>query len=65
MNEAKRRFLLNALKIYDLVLIVGSFYLATFLLVHAAHGISLHDFMAMRIKLSNFLIFGIALFFCH
>ena len=65
VNEAKRRFLLNALKLYDLVLIVVSFYLATFLLVRAAHGVSLHDFLAMRIKLSNFLIFAIALFFCH
>ena len=65
MNEAKRRFLLNALKLYDLALIVVSFYLATFLLVRAAHDVSLHDFLAMRVKLSNFFIFGIALFLCH
>ena len=65
MNEAKRRFLLNALKLYDLGLIVVCFYLATFLLVHAAHNVSLHDFLAMRVKLSNFFIFGFALFLCH
>ena len=65
MNEARRRFLLNSLKLYDLGLIVVSFYLATFLLVHAAHNVSLHDFLAMRVKLSNFFIFGFALFLCH
>ena len=65
MNEAKRRFLLNSLKLYDLGLIVVSFYLATFLLVHAAHNVSLHNFLAMRVKLSNFFIFGFALFLCH
>ena len=65
MNEAKRRFLLNALKLYDLFLIVVCFYLATYLLVRAAHDVSLHDFLAMRVKLSNFFIFAIALFLCH
>ncbi len=65
MNEARRRFLLNSLKLYDLGLIVVSFYLATFLLVHAAHNVSLHNFLAMRVKLSNFFIFGFALFLCH
>jgi exopolysaccharide biosynthesis polyprenyl glycosylphosphotransferase len=65
VNEAKRRFLLNALKLYDLVLIMVSFYLATYLLVRAADDISLHDFLAMRVKLSNFFIFAIALFLCH
>jgi exopolysaccharide biosynthesis polyprenyl glycosylphosphotransferase len=65
VNEAKRRFLLNALKLYDLFLIVVSFYLATYLLVRAAHDVSLHDFLAMRVKLSNFFIFAIALFLCH
>ncbi|MFZ3217907.1 MAG: sugar transferase [Candidatus Acidiferrales bacterium] len=65
MNEVKRRFLLNALKIYDLGLIIASFGLATFLIVRSYHNVSLHDFLAMRVKLSNCAIFAMALFFCH
>jgi exopolysaccharide biosynthesis polyprenyl glycosylphosphotransferase len=65
VNEVKRRFLLNALKLFDLGLIVVSFGLATFLLVQADKGVSLPDFLAMRVKLSNCAIFAIALFFCH
>ena len=65
MNEAKRRFLLNALKLYDLGIIVVSFGLGTLLLVHAENKVSLHDFLAMRVKVSNIVIFAIALFCCH
>ncbi len=65
MNEAKRRFLLNALKLYDLGIIIVSFGLATFLLVHAENKVSLHDFLAMRVKVSNCVIFALALFCCH
>ncbi len=65
MNEAKRRFLLNTLKLYDLGIIVVSFGLATFLLVHAEHKVSLHDFLAMRVKVSNCAIFAVALICCH
>ena len=65
MNEAKRRFLLNVLKLYDLGIIMVSFGLATFLLVHAENKVSLHDFLAMRVKVSNFVVFALALFCCH
>jgi exopolysaccharide biosynthesis polyprenyl glycosylphosphotransferase len=65
VNEAKRRFLLNALKLYDLGIIIVSFGLATFLLVHAENKVSLHDFLAMRVKVSNCVIFALALFCCH
>lgn len=65
MNEVKRRFLLNALKLSDLVLIIASFYFATVLLVHAEQTVSLSNFLAMRVKLSNCGIFAIALLLCH
>jgi exopolysaccharide biosynthesis polyprenyl glycosylphosphotransferase len=65
VNEAKRRFLLNALKLYDLGIIVVSFGLATYLLVQAEHKVSLHDFLAMRVKVSNCAIFAVAMFCCH
>jgi exopolysaccharide biosynthesis polyprenyl glycosylphosphotransferase len=65
VNEAKRRFLLNTLKLYDLGIIVVSYALATFLLVHAENKVSLHDFLAMRVKVSNCAIFAVALVCCH
>jgi exopolysaccharide biosynthesis polyprenyl glycosylphosphotransferase len=65
VNEVKRRFLLNALKLFDLGLIVVSFGMATFLLVQTEKNVSLHDFLAMRVKLSNCAIFAVALFLCH
>ena len=65
MNEVKRRFLLNALKLFDLGLVMVSFGLATFLLVHSDKTASLRDFLAMRVKLSNCVIFAIALLLCH
>ena len=65
MNEVKRRFLLNALKMFDLGLIVVSFGLATVLLVHSYKGVSLGGFLAMRVKLSNCVIFAIALVLCN
>jgi exopolysaccharide biosynthesis polyprenyl glycosylphosphotransferase len=65
VNQVKRRFLLNALKLFDLGLVVVSFGLATFLRVHADHSVPLQNFLAVRVKLSNCMIFAIALFFCH
>ena len=65
MNKVKRSFLLNALKLFDLGLIVASFGLATFLLVHTDQSASLQNFLAMRVKLSNCAIFAFALFLCH
>lgn len=65
MNEGKRRFLLNALKLFDLGLIVVSFGLATVLLVRSYDSVSLGSFLAMRVKLSNCVIFAIALLLCH
>ena len=61
MNQAKRRFLLNALKLFDLGLIVISFGLAAFLRAN----VSLHHFLAIRVKLSNCVIFAIALYLCY
>src|ERR1700686_1176437 len=65
MNEVKRRFLYNALKLFDLGLIVVSFGLATFLLVHADRSSSLRNFLAIRVKLSNCAIFSAVLLLCY
>jgi exopolysaccharide biosynthesis polyprenyl glycosylphosphotransferase len=65
VNEVKRRLLLNALKLFDLGLIIASFGVATFLLVHLDRSVPLQDFLAMRVKLSNCAIFAVALLLCH
>ena len=65
MNEVKRKFLLGVLKLYDLGLVMLSFGLATLLLVSADRTVSLANFLSVRVKLSNFLIFLLALILCH
>ena len=65
MYEKKRRLLLNALKLLDLTLLVVAFGLATVLAVYADKGVSLEKFLALRVKLSNCAIFGVALFVWH
>jgi exopolysaccharide biosynthesis polyprenyl glycosylphosphotransferase len=57
MNEAKRRFLLIALKGFDMGLLVGSFLFATAFTVYLHHGTSLREVLAMRVKVGNFAIF--------
>jgi exopolysaccharide biosynthesis polyprenyl glycosylphosphotransferase len=57
MTEAKRRLLLNLLKLFDLGLLVVSFGLSA-VVVHLHHGLSLAQFLSMRIKLGNFVLFG-------
>jgi exopolysaccharide biosynthesis polyprenyl glycosylphosphotransferase len=56
VSEARRRFLLNALKLYDLGLLLGSFGLSI-LLVNLHRGPSLGRFFSLRIKLGNCLVF--------
>jgi exopolysaccharide biosynthesis polyprenyl glycosylphosphotransferase len=60
VSENKHRLPLNLLKILelvDLLIIVVSFGLTTILIVHAQHRVSLAAFLAMRTKISNFVIF--------
>ncbi len=58
MHEVRRRFLLNALKLFDLGLVVLSFGIATALVARADKRFSLAEFFSMRVKLSNCLIFA-------
>ena len=62
MNEAKRRLLMVALKLFDMSLLVGSFLLATAFSAYLHHGPSLREVLSMRVKIANFAIFiGIVL----
>ncbi len=58
MNEAKRNFLLAALKLSDLALLLAAYILATVLVVHAHPGMSLALFLSMRVKLENLVLFS-------
>jgi len=65
MNALHRKLLLIFLKVGDLVLATVAFGLATFLLVNFSTGPTFSGFLSMRIKLANFLVFGVALLAWH
>jgi exopolysaccharide biosynthesis polyprenyl glycosylphosphotransferase len=65
MIYLRRRLLLEAAKLFDLVLMVCSFALATVLVVHATPAISLAQFLSMRIKVVNFVLFACFLLVWH
>jgi exopolysaccharide biosynthesis polyprenyl glycosylphosphotransferase len=57
MNEAKRRFMLGGLKLFDVALMVVSFGLSTVLLLHRDHAVGFEQFLSIRVKLSNCITF--------
>ncbi len=57
MTEARRRLLLNALKLFDLALVTAALALSV-TLVFARPGLPLADLLSVRIKLANLLLFG-------
>jgi len=65
MTTIRRQILLYAVKLFDLVLMVGSFLLATLLIVRGSGAMSLSDFFAMRIKVGNFVLFCALLVLWH
>jgi len=65
VNVTNRRILLACLKVYDLVLLTVSYALATLLAVEVSHSVSFREFLSMRIKISNCLIFAGALLVWH
>jgi exopolysaccharide biosynthesis polyprenyl glycosylphosphotransferase len=65
VNVIHRRILLLLLKFFDLFVTTASYGLATYLLVSVDHGRSFSGFLSIRIKLSNFVIFAVALLAWH
>jgi len=57
MNEAKRRFLVSGLKLFDISQMILSFGLATILVVHWDERDRLEHFLSIRVKLSNCVTF--------
>jgi len=65
MNDAKRRFMLGGLKLFDLVLMGVSFGLATILLLHWDRSVDFEHFLSIRVKLSNCVTFAFILLTWH
>lgn len=61
----KHRLPIGALKLFDVGLLVISFAIATILIVHEQGTTLLGDFLSMRTKVVNFLIFGLLLLISH
>ena len=64
MND-RHRPSMNFLKLFDIVLVVLAFGLSTVFIVQEEQRVSLAQFFSLRAKVSDFVIFGLALFLCH
>jgi len=58
----RRRILLKAYKLFDLLVMMGSFALATWMTYYHSGPISFDEFLSMRIKVQNFVLFVCLLF---
>jgi exopolysaccharide biosynthesis polyprenyl glycosylphosphotransferase len=65
MNEIKRRVVLSAQKFFDLGLTVLSFGLASYWMLRGGSGMPLAGLLSVKVKLSDCVIFTIALLLCH
>jgi exopolysaccharide biosynthesis polyprenyl glycosylphosphotransferase len=65
MNEAKRRFMLGGIKLFDISQLILSFGLATILVAYSQGGVSLEQFLSIRVKLSNCVVFASILLAWH
>ena len=66
MNTAKRRLYLGMLKVFNLGLMIAAFGIVTVLLVpNEDGGMPLTDFLSVRVKLINFVIFCLVLLAWH
>jgi exopolysaccharide biosynthesis polyprenyl glycosylphosphotransferase len=61
----RHRLPLGLFKLLDIMLVVISYGLATMLIVRAQNKTALSEFLSLRLKVSNLLIFFLALLICH
>jgi exopolysaccharide biosynthesis polyprenyl glycosylphosphotransferase len=59
------RLSMHFLKLFDTLLVALAFGLSTVFVVHAEQTVSLTQFLSMRTKVSDFVIFALTLFLCH
>ena len=57
MSNFRRKILLMAYKLSDMLIMIGSFMAATIIVSHEVKTISLEQFLHMRIKIVNFVLF--------
>jgi len=65
MNKAKRRFLFNALKVFDVCQMTLAFALTTRLVAQRSAGTGFEQFLSIRVSLSNCFMFGFLLLIWH
>ena len=65
MSPIRRRLLLGSLKLFDLVLMTGCFFLAAAADLNPGNSLTLEQFLAMRISLLNFVLFSLLLWVWH
>ncbi|MFZ0519481.1 MAG: sugar transferase [Candidatus Acidiferrales bacterium] len=65
MNETKRRVIVTSLKFFDVGLIMLSFTVASVWMIYAGRPISIERLLAVRVKLSDCVIFALALLASH
>ncbi len=65
MNTTKRRLSVGALKIFNLGMVIAAFAIATLLQADHQHGLTLAEFLSMRVKLINLVNFTLLLFVWH
>jgi exopolysaccharide biosynthesis polyprenyl glycosylphosphotransferase len=56
---------MNVLKLIDMILVAVAFGLSCAFMVSAQQSVSLTKFLAIRTRISDFMMFGFALFLCH
>jgi len=65
MTSYRRKVLLNALKLFDLLLTMAMFLLATYIALPRRSAMSLEEFLSMRVKVENFVLFAVLLLMWH
>jgi exopolysaccharide biosynthesis polyprenyl glycosylphosphotransferase len=58
MGDIRRQILLNAFKLFDMMIMVAAFGAATLPILRESHSVAFAEFFAMRVKVGNFLIFS-------
>jgi exopolysaccharide biosynthesis polyprenyl glycosylphosphotransferase len=65
MTSYRRKVLLNVLKAFDLLLTIAIVFLATYIALPHRSEMSLAEFLAMRVRVGNFVLFAALLFMWH
>jgi len=63
--SARRKLLVNALKLFDLGLMAGAFVVASLAVLRESHVITFSQFFSMRVKIQNFAIFALLILVWH